>query len=304
MNILVTVDKFGSDARSILDCICLGKHSVYYNNNGRKLNSQELLELISITSPEIIIAGTEAYDKGVLDECKNLKVISRVGIGLDSIDLKECESRNIVVENTPDAPTNAVAELTIAQIFNTIRRVQEVDRSIRDKNWFRYVGKDLNRCTVGIIGYGRIGSKVCKLLSNMCSSIYVNEIDESIQVQQPAVRASLNSIIEKCDIISIHVPLTSATKNLISIREFNKVKDDCVIINTSRGGIINENHLYDWLSKNKNARAAIDVFEQEPYVGKLTELNNCYLTAHLGSCTIKSRLDMEIGSVENIKKYL
>lgn len=304
MNVLVTVDKFGSNTRQILDCICLGKHSVYYNNNQRKLNRQELLELISITSPEIIIAGTETYDKDILDQCTDLKVISRVGIGIDSIDLEECKSRNIIIENTPDAPTNAVAELTVAQILNTIRRVQEVDRSIRDGKWLRHVGKDLNKSSVGIIGYGRIGSKVCNMLSNLCSSIYVNEIDESKQITPPAIRSTLTNIIEKCDVISIHVPLTSTTKSMISIIELNKAKPDAVIINTSRGGIINEEHLYKWLSKNRDARAAIDVFEQEPYVGKLAELSNCYLTPHLGSCTIKSRLDMEVGSVENIKKYL
>lgn len=304
MNILVTVDKFGVEARKVLEEYSSNNHTIFYNSIGKKVTKQELIEAIDKTNPDIIIAGTETYDIEVLDRAPKLKIISRVGIGIDAIDLVECENRSIEVINTPDAPSNAVAELTLGQIFNTIRKIQDVDRSIRDKGWFRYVGKDLIELNVGLVGHGRIGSKVCKALTGLCKNIYVYDIDDSKQVMPPNKKSNLSEIIKECDIISFHVPLTDQTKNLITYKELDELKKDCILINTSRGGIINEDDLYEWLSNNPGAMAAIDVFNEEPYIGKLSNLSNCYLTSHLGSCTIKARLDMEVGAVENIKKYL
>lgn len=302
MNILVTVDKFGTEARQLLGEVCSTNHTIYYNSIEKRLSKEELSEAINTAKPEIIIAGTEAYDTEILDLATKLKVISRVGIGLDSVDLKECEARNITVESTPDAPSDAVAELTLGQILNAIRRIQEVDMSVRKNGWFRYVGKDLKQSTVGIIGYGRIGSRVANMLKGLCKDIYVHEIDDIKNIEFN--KSDLNYILTNCDIITLHIPFNSNNKNLITYKELDLLKKDCILINTSRGGIIHEQDLYDWLVKNEEAIAAIDVFEQEPYSGSLTTLTNCYLTPHLGSCTIKSRRDMEVGAVKNITKYL
>lgn len=302
MNVLVTVDKFGTEARQLLGEVCSTNHTIYYNSIEKRLSKEELTEAINKTKPEIIIAGTEVYDTEILDLATKLKVISRVGIGLDSIDLKECEARNIIVESTPDAPSDAVAELTLGQILNAIRRIQEVDMSVRKNGWFRYVGKDLKQSTVGIIGYGRIGSRVANMLKGLCKDIYVHEIDDTKNIEFN--KSDLNYILTNCDIITLHIPFNSNNKNLITYKELDLLKKGCILINTSRGGIIHEQDLYDWLVKNEDAIAAIDVFEQEPYSGNLTTLTNCYLTPHLGSCTIKSRRDMEVGAVKNITKYL
>lgn len=302
MNVLVTVDKFGKEARQLLGEVCSTNHTIYYNSIEKRLSKEELSEAINTAKPEIIIAGTEAYDTEILDLATKLKVISRVGIGLDSVDLKECEARNITVESTPDAPSDAVAELTLGQILNAIRRIQEVDMSVRKNGWFRYVGKDLKQSTVGIIGYGRIGSRVANMLKGLCKDIYIHEIDDTKNIEFN--KLDLNYILTNCDIITFHIPFNSNNKNLITYKELDLLKKDCILINTSRGGIIHEQDLYDWLVKNEDAIAAIDVFEQEPYSGNLTTLTNCYLTPHLGSCTIKSRRDMEVGAVENITKYL
>lgn len=302
MNILVTVDKFGKEARELLEQICFNKHDIHYNNKKKKLSNEELLNFINLTNPDIIIAGTEAYNKKILDSSTNLKIISRVGIGLDSVDLEECKRKDIKIENTPDAPSNAVAELTLGQILNAIRRIQDVDLSVRDGRWLRHVGKDLRDCVVGIIGYGRIGYKVASMLKHLCKDLYVCDIDETKKIEFN--KSDLNFILSNCDIITFHIPFNKGNKNLITSKELSLLKEDCVLINTSRGGIINEMDLYTWLLNHENAIAAVDVFEQEPYSGDLATLRNCYLTPHLGSCTVKSRRDMEVGAVENIIKYL
>jgi len=302
VNVLITVDKFGAEARELLESVCCNDHTIYYNSIEKRLTKEELAEAINKTNPDIIIAGTEMYDVEIIDLATKLKVLSRVGIGLDSIDLKACQDRNIKVESTPDAPSDAVAELTLGQILNATRRIQEVDMSIRKNGWFRYVGKDLKQSTIGIVGYGRIGSRVANMLKGLCKDIYIHEIDSTKEIEFN--RRDLNYILTNCDIVTLHIPFNNDNKNLITYKELDLLKKDCILINTSRGGIIHEQDLYDWLVKNEEAISAVDVFEQEPYSGNLTRLSNCYLTPHLGSCTVKARRDMEVGSVQNIIKYL
>ncbi|MFA5953740.1 MAG: phosphoglycerate dehydrogenase [Candidatus Pacearchaeota archaeon] len=304
MKILVNTDSFGkinSAPRETLEKI----GEIRYNQIGRKYSKEELIEVLKDYNPDIIIAGTEKYDKEILNYCKKVKIISRVGIGLDSVDLLECEKNGIYVTNTPDAPSNAVAELTMGHMLNLLRKIPEVGNDIKNHNWNRYIGRELSESCVGIIGYGRIGKKISEKLDGFHSIWYVNDIEPSqlIGVSKEKIK-ELEHILKNCDIITLHIPLNEENKNLISKTEFEIMKKNSIIINTSRGGIINEQDLYSWLKDNQSASAAIDVFEQEPYFGKLIELSNCHLSPHLGSCTEKSRLDMEMGAVKNIKKFL
>lgn len=303
MRILVTVDKFQKAAKDLLSSYSKN-HTIYYNQKNRKLSIEELKDLLQEIDPDIIIAGTETYNKEVLDYCPNLKVISRVGIGLDSLDLQEFKSRDIIVLNTPDAPSMGVAELTIGQMFNCARRLQLTDQQIKKGNWIRYVGKDIFDCTIGIIGYGRIGSIVADKVRGLSKKLLIYDKDLSKTNNLIGEKSEIFDILTKSDIVTIHVPLNEDTINLISLNELSVMKKDAILINTSRGGIINEKDLYSYLKENTSFVASLDVFTQEPYLGNLRELENCYLTPHLGSCTIKSRYDMEIGSVENIKSFI
>lgn len=304
MKILITVDKFNNDSKLELEKYCHDKHQIVYNKLNRKLNKQELIDLLKTETPDIIIAGTEKYNDEILNICPNLKLISRVGIGLDSIDIEECLKRNIIIKNTPDAPTNAVVELTIGQIFNALRKIQETDSQIRKGEWKRYVGKDLSECNVGIIGHGRIGSLLSKKLQPLVKNIYINDVDPNQTKNALGIVTNLKELLNNSDIVTLHIPMTDENKDLISKKELDSLKNDIILINTARGGIINEEDLYDWLIKNPQSTAVMDVFNEEPYVGKLIKLNNCYLTSHLGSCTVKSRQDMEIGSIKNILEWL
>ena len=278
---------------------------IKFNHCRRKYTKQEHLEVLQDEKPDIIIAGTESYDAEQLDVCDNLKMISRVGIGLDSVNLEECKRRGIVVTNTPDAPTNAVAELTLSQILSLLRLNHTVDAELRTGNWTRFIGREIGNCCVGVVGNGRIGSSVIeKIQAFSPREIMYVDTDTTKQTHPAHTWSTKQQILQRCDIITLHIPLNKDNKNYIGQRELSLLKEDVVLINTSRGSIINEEELYWFLKNNPLASAAIDVFEKEPYEGKLLELSNILLSPHLGSCTQNSRLLMESRSALAVLNYL
>lgn len=308
MKLIVTTYPFDEINSSFEELKKMG-FKILFNEYKRKMNPTEVKSLMKKENPDIIIAGTENYDINLLDVCTNLKMISRVGIGMDSVDLNECKNRNIIVTNTPDGPTNAVSELTIAQMINCIRRIPDINNQLKKGSWDRFIGRDIQNSTIGIIGCGRIGNSVIKKLNGFDTKIKIYDINKwiSAQVSCDIANCDISSkqeILETCDIISLHIPLTDETLNYIDETEFKIMKKDCVLINTSRGGIVNENNLYKWLYNNKLASAAVDVFEEEPYKGKLKKLTNIVLTPHLGSCTVQGRVDMENESIKNVIKFI
>lgn len=296
MKILITSFPFGHHNTNAIDM--LNKHTLYITPYTRQSTKEEIKNLVSEFNPDAIIAGTERYDSEVLDLCCNLKLISRVGIGLDSIDLEECKKRNILVTNTPDAPVNAVAELVIGQIINASRRIQDADKQLRKGIWTKYIGKDLTDCCIGVIGYGKIGSSVVRKLEALgAGAILTHDINKP-----SPYKTDKDGLLQYSDIVTIHMPFDRQNENYITKKDLSKMKKDSILINTSRGGIVNEKDLYDWLSENKNAVAVIDTFVEEPYNGNLIQLENCYVTPHFGSFNSKSRTLMEEGAAREVLK--
>ena len=237
----------------------------------------------------------------------NLKLISRVGIGLDSVDLITAKKRGIKVSYTPDAPAPAVAELTIGMMLSLLRYIDVSNTQMHQGQWYRHFGRRLENVNVGIIGLGRIGNRVLRLMKGFgTSKILVNDImpDLKLDKEFKLEWKSKEEIYKEADIISLHIPLTSLTKNLIRKGDLLKMKKDAIIINTSRGGIINEADLYEVLKSGHLSGAAIDVFEQEPYGGPLREIERCLLTAHMGSMSVDCRARMEIESTEEAVRFL
>jgi len=277
----------------------------FINPLGRKLKPDEVPQYIE--DCEIIIAGTEQLNIESLKKAKNLKMISRVGIGLDNVALNYAKSKGIAVSYTPDAPSAAVAELTMSHILNGLRHTPLTDRKLRDGIWQRHMGKRLGDSKIGIIGTGRIGSKVLKHLQGFSpAKIYVHDIkpDHNLYELYNATYVDLKTIYSQCDVISIHIPLNKKNYPLIGSEEINLMKRNVFLINTSRGGIIDEEVLYNALSENKIAGAAIDVFNNEPYSGKLIHLDNCYLSCHMGSCTEDCRFEMELKATEEALRFI
>lgn len=276
------------------------------NAIGRKYTEKELAEVIE--DIDVIIAGTEVISDFVLSRAKKLKLISRVGIGLDGIDLISARNRGIKVSYTPDAPTYAVAELTIGLMLSLLRSIHLANSKMHNGDWERFFGGRLGSSVIGLIGFGRIGREVAKLLKTFSpNKILINDLPKNMNLSDINFcyeYASKGDIYKFCDIISIHLPLNNQTKNMISRREFESMRSNALIINTSRGGIVNEVDLENALINKVIAGAAIDVFEHEPYNGPLIKLNNCLLTSHMGSMSYDCRERMELEATEEVIRFL
>ena len=306
--ILVTTVPFADKNRLPLELLEKANIDYLINPLNKKLTEDELAEMVS--DFDVIIAGTEPITKKVMDAATNLKMISRVGIGLDSVDLLEAEKRGIVVSYTPDAPAPAVAELTVGLMLTLLRSVQLSNMEMHNGKWHRFFGRRLSEVTVGIIGVGRIGTGVIEHLKGFGSmNILLNDTGSysqdwhNIEKEYNVEWEDKEVIYQQADIITIHTPLTAQTKNMIKKEQLLSMKKDAIIINTARGSIINEDDLYEVMQAGHLSGAAIDVFDFEPYAGKLREIDRCILTAHMGSMSIDCRTRMEIEATEEAVRF-
>ena len=302
---LITIVPFGDKDRLPIEILKENNIEFLINPLNKKLTEDELAEMVA--DFDVIIAGTEPITKKVMDNASNLKMISRVGIGLDSVDLLEAEKQGIAVSYTPDAPAPAVAELTIGLMLTLLRSVQLSNMEMHKGKWHRFFGRRLSEITIGIIGLGRIGTGVLQHLQCFGSlQILLNDttpnhnLDKEFNIKW----ADKETIYKQADIITIHTPLTPQTKNMVKKEQLFNMKEDAIIINTARGGIINEQDLYDVMQAGHLSGAAVDVFDFEPYDGKLREIERCILTAHMGSMSVDCRTRMEIEATEEVIRFL
>jgi len=302
---LITTVPFGDKNRLPIKLLESAEIDYLVNPLNKKLTEDELAEMV--TDFDVIIAGTEPITAKVMDNASNLKYISRVGIGLDSVDLMAAEERGIKVSYTPDAPAPAVAELTVGMMLTLLRSVHVSNSQMHAGQWHRFFGRRLSNATIGIIGAGRIGKGVIKHLQGFGNPhILVNDIEPDLHFgdQYELEWVSKEQVYREADVISLHLPLTGKTKNMIRTEHLRMMKEDAIILNTARGGIINEDDLYDVLQTGHLSGAAIDVFDFEPYTGKLRDIERCLLTAHMGSMSVDCRTRMEIEATEEAVRFL
>jgi D-3-phosphoglycerate dehydrogenase len=299
-NVFVSTQPFASISPEPLDILAEHNLNVELNQYGRKITQQELK--VHLTDKHALIAGTERIDKDVLDCAPELKIIARVGIGLNNIDFDEVRCRGILLTYTPEAVSQAVAELTIAHMLNVMRSIHQIHSSLKNGHWQRIIGSEIAGKTVGLIGFGRIGKRVAKMLQGFSCRILANDIapDHEVASRYDVKFCRKEDIYRKADIISLHVPATPLTRNLIRETELAMMKSGACLINTARGQIVVESDLYEALKKGEIAGAAIDVFQKEPYSGPLCELENVVLTAHSGSCSTEARCLMESGAAKEV----
>ena len=302
---LITTVPFAQKNRIPLDLLEEAGIEYLINPIGRKLKEEELAEMV--TDFDVLIAGTEPITERVMSCASNLKLISRVGIGLDNVDLLAAERRGIQVSYTPDAPAPAVAELTIGLMLTLLRHVHIANSQMHQGRWERYFGRRIPEVIIGILGAGRIGGRVLSKLSAFgASRILVNDLNPDLHVvdELKLEWVDKETIYREADLISFHVPLTAQTKNMVRYEQLKGMKSDAIIINTSRGGIINEQDFVKILSEGHLSGAAIDVFEQEPYSGELANIERCLLTSHMGSMSDDCRAKMEIEATEEAVRFL
>jgi len=305
MKALITTIPFGDKNRLPLELLEDAGIEYCINPLGKKLSESELAEMI--TDYEVIIAGTEPITENVMEKAHNLRMISRVGIGLDSVDLLAAEKRGIKVSYTPDAPAPAVAELTMSFILSLLRSVHVSNSQMHQGQWHRFFGRRIAEVTVGVIGLGRIGGRVLRrtksfgtpriLVNDLARN---NEIDREFKVEW----VSKEDIYKQADVITLHLPLTKKTKHMIRRKHLEMMKPNAMLINTSRGGIIHEDDLFDVMQSGHLSGAAIDVFEKEPYSGKLQEIERCLLTSHMGSMSVDCRVRMEYEATSEAIRFL
>ena len=302
---LITTVPFGEGNRVPLDLLENAGIEYLINPYNKKLTEDQLSELVG--DFDVLIAGTEPITDRVMGQASKLKLISRVGIGLDSVDLTAAKRRGIKVSYTPDAPAPAVAELTLCMILTLLRSVNISNSQMHSGKWERIFGRRLNNITVGIIGVGRVGTHLLRCMGGFGKiRILVNDINPNNQLNQEfnLEWVTKEQIYKEADLVSLHLPLTSLTRNMICREQLLQMKKDAFIINTSRGGIINENDLHRVMVEGHLGGAAIDVFQNEPYQGKLCEIDRCLLTAHMGSMSIDCRSQMEIEATEEAIRFL
>ncbi|MEN3012822.1 MAG: phosphoglycerate dehydrogenase [Dictyoglomus thermophilum] len=274
---------------------------VMLNPFGRVLTEEEMRELIR--DVDGLIVGVDPVTSKVLENANKLKVISKYGVGVDNIDILEAKKRNIVVTNTPGANSNAVAELTVGLIINVLRKINLSDKKTREGRWDRFIGNELSEKILGVIGTGSIGRRVIELLKgfNLRVLCFDKYPDYEWASKEKVFYVTLDELLRSSDVVSIHVPLTEETYHMISEKELNMMKKNAVLINTSRGGIVDEDALYRFLKEGRISGAGLDVFEKEPPQNSpLLQLDNVVVTSHIGAHTEEAVANMAKLAVENL----
>ncbi len=301
IKVLITPRTFETRGKKYIERLEREGYEVILNPYGRVLKEEEIIKLIR--DVDGIIVGIDPLTSRVLENAERLKVISKYGVGVDNIDIEAAKKLGIIVTNTPFANTNGVAELTIGLIFSVLRGISLSDRKSREGLWERFIGYELYGKTLGVIGTGNIGKRVIKLLKGFDLRITCYDLspDYSWAEREGVLYVSLEELLKNSDIITLHIPLTKDTYHLISEREINMMKPSAIIINTSRGGIIDEIALYKALKEKRIFGAGLDVLEEEPPKNSpLFDLENVVITSHTGAHTEEAIEKMAEVSVENL----
>jgi D-3-phosphoglycerate dehydrogenase len=262
---------------------------------------------LEITDAEIVvIRSSTQLTKEIIEKGENLKIIARCGVGIDNIDVEYAKSKNIKVTNSPSANLTSVVELTVALIINAARKINLSDSHLKDGKWDRkkFVGMELSGKQLGIVGYGKAGRLVSEIMQSFGMSIafydpYVKDWDG------PEKSLELDELLSTSDVISIHVIKTEETENLISKEKLDLLKESAILINTSRGGVVDEDYLIELIRIKKLFGAGLDVYSQEPPKNIDNFVNiNLITTPHIGASTNEAQLKAGLDTIENIKKIL
>ncbi|MBB5183334.1 phosphoglycerate dehydrogenase-like enzyme [Catenisphaera adipataccumulans] len=259
------------------------------NDTGKPLSADVFRKKAS--QADAVIVGVDRMDADLIDACPNLKIIVKFGVGTDNIDVEYCKQKGIQVERCIGTNANAVAEYTIGMLFNCARSLSNSVAEVKEGSWKKTTGIELTGKNIGIIGFGHIGKLVAKMAYGIGMNVLVYDAFELTSDDLDACQAkqcTLQEILQEADFITIHVPLTEDTKNLIAAPQFKTMKSSAVLVNASRGGIVNDQDALDALKNNEIKAYAADVFESEPpedidWQQELLSLDSFYLTPHIGS---------------------
>lgn len=302
--VVITARSFGRTDGKAYDCL-QNAGCTWVKLDGGEENRDQLLNEIS--DADALIAGLEKVNRELIERASKLKVISRYGVGYDKVDLKAASERGIQVTITPGANSDSVADFAVALMLASCRNIVLMDKSIKAGEQKRPQGIEMYNKTLGVIGTGRIGQGVARRCSGFRMKILANDIYRDIKFMEEtgAEYVDFETLLKNSDFITIHSPLTEETRNMISARELRMMKKDAVLINTARGGVIDEDALYDALTTGEIRGAALDATLEEPlYDSPLIKCENCILTPHAGAATREASSRMSLMAAENAVEVL
>ncbi|MBQ9406553.1 MAG: phosphoglycerate dehydrogenase [Desulfovibrio sp.] len=305
MNILVTPRSFGKANPELFERLTRAGLEVRRNDTGRILSAQEMC--LRLADCEGVILGVDPLDATVLAAAPHLRAVAKYGVGLDNIDLEACKERGIRVSRTLGANSNAVADYAFTLMLMTARKAALIDRRCRQKDWGKITSLDLNGKTLGIIGLGAIGKLVAKRARGFDMRILGHDIvwDADWASQAGVERADVDRICREADFITLHTVLNEATRNIINAQRLSLMKPTCVLVNTARGGLIDETALLAALKEGRIYGAGLDVFAQEPPADPAWYgLDNLVMGSHCSSSTVGSTANMGHMAVDNLLRDL
>ena len=298
--VLTSPSSMGQCGSEPFDLLRENGYEIINNPYGRKLTEDEVIEIAKDCVG--IVAGVEPLTARVMDALPQLKCISRVGVGMDSVDLEYAKQKGIIVCNTPEGPTRGVAELTLAMTLSLLRKIPQADAAMHQHQWKKQIGNLFLDKKIGIIGLGRIGRLVAELFRGLKNPVigYDPYTNEQWAKENGVELMSFEDVLKNADIVTLHIPGNKDKSAVIGEKELTMMKDGSFLINIARGGVVNETALCEALKSGKLAGAAVDVYTKEPYDGPLCDLDNVILTPHLGSYAKEGKLKMEVDACQNL----
>ncbi len=271
------------------------------NSEGLKFSKAELINYLK--GFDAAIVGLDEIDSEVLDQLPELKIIAKYGVGLNNIDLDACKSRNVKIGWTGGVNKVSVAEMVIGNAISLLRNLYQSSSLLSEGTWKKDGGEQLTGKTVGIIGVGFIGKEVVRMLKPFNCKVLVNDIIDQTDYykEHGLIEATKKEIFEQADVITVHTPLTEETMHLINRDSLNLMKQNAIVLNTARGGIIQEDDLLEALTSYKIKAAAIDVYEEEPPTNlNLLKLPNLICTPHIGGNAREAVLAMGMSAITHL----
>ena len=273
----------------------------------RPLDEATLAGLVGSVGPDVLLSGAEPVSRRVLEASANLRMVQKHGVGVDNIDLEAASELGIAVANAPGTNTEAVADLTLAFMLALLRAVVPAAASTKSGGWERFIGNELGRLTVGVVGTGRIGRAVIRRLSGFGSRVLAFDVyeDDTFAANAGIEYVPLERLLREADVVTLHVPLIEATRDLISVEQLRWMKPSAFLINIARGELVDEAALAEHLAAERLAGAAVDVFATEPpQQSPLLGLDNVIATPHIGAYTVEAMECMAQRCAETILRVL
>jgi D-3-phosphoglycerate dehydrogenase / 2-oxoglutarate reductase len=300
MKIAISTSSFASSDSTPIELLKSKGIEVIQNPYGRKMTESEIID--HLHDVDGLLAGLEPLNQNVFNNSPLLKAIARVGIGMDNVDLAAAKRAGVKISNTPEGPTNAVAEMTVGAALALVRNIIPANQALHEKKWSKSIGQGLKNTTVLVVGYGRIGRRVAELFKNFGSEIMIcdplvreSEIDKSFNL------VAIQEGLQTAQIISLHA---AGDEPILTSNEFGLMKEGVMLLNSARGNLIEEQALIDALDSGKVASGWLDTFTSEPYSGRLTEYSQLILTPHMSTYSVQCRKDMEMAAVDNLLRDL